>query len=112
MSAELTDVIADGVRTFDLVELRRATDDFSDQNFVGSGGFGSVYKGVLKDKTEVSQPFFLLDRRTPDASCLEACRRTGFDMQLSSKRLCCLTFHVIKSLGNSPSKDIWANPSI
>jgi hypothetical protein len=46
ISTELTDVIVGGVRTFDLVELRRATDDFSDQNVVGSGGFGSVYKGV------------------------------------------------------------------
>lgn len=32
-------------------ELRMATDDFNPANKVGEGGFGSVYKGMLKDGT-------------------------------------------------------------
>ncbi|XP_073268145.1 cold-responsive protein kinase 1 isoform X1 [Populus alba] len=32
-------------------ELQRATDNFNSANKVGEGGFGSVYKGILKDGT-------------------------------------------------------------
>lgn len=32
-------------------ELRMATDNFNPANKVGEGGFGSVYKGMLKDGT-------------------------------------------------------------
>uniref|UniRef100_A0A2N9IRT0 non-specific serine/threonine protein kinase n=1 Tax=Fagus sylvatica TaxID=28930 RepID=A0A2N9IRT0_FAGSY len=34
--------------------LRRRTDNFSQKNFVGQGGFGMVYKGVLPDETVVA----------------------------------------------------------
>lgn len=34
--------------------LQRATNEFDDQNVIGSGGFGKVYLGVLKDGTEVA----------------------------------------------------------
>ncbi|MED6119394.1 Cold-responsive protein kinase 1 [Stylosanthes scabra] len=37
------------VRLYTYKELRKATDDFSPANKIGEGGFGSVYKGRLKD---------------------------------------------------------------
>ncbi|KAJ7956804.1 Receptor-like protein kinase [Quillaja saponaria] len=35
-------------------ELQLATDDFSEKNVLGQGGFGKVYKGVLADNTKVA----------------------------------------------------------
>ncbi|KAJ1425250.1 Serine/threonine-protein kinase, active site [Sesbania bispinosa] len=37
------------VRIYTYKELKVATDDFSPANKIGEGGFGSVYKGLLKD---------------------------------------------------------------
>ncbi|KAJ1430705.1 Serine/threonine-protein kinase, active site [Sesbania bispinosa] len=37
------------VKIYTYKELRNATDDFSPANKIGEGGFGSVYKGRLKD---------------------------------------------------------------
>ena len=34
---------------FTLKEMEEATNMFSDRNLVGKGGFGRVYRGVLKD---------------------------------------------------------------
>ncbi|KAK1284275.1 putative LRR receptor-like serine/threonine-protein kinase [Acorus calamus] len=42
------------VRTYAYKELKHATDDFSEHNKIGEGGFGSVYKGRLKDGTIVA----------------------------------------------------------
>lgn len=39
---------------FTYEELAKATNGFSAQNLLGSGGFGSVYKGCLADGTEVA----------------------------------------------------------
>ncbi|KAE8681053.1 Serine/threonine kinase [Hibiscus syriacus] len=39
---------------FDLRAIIAATDDFSFKNMLGEGGFGCVYKGVLKDGQEIA----------------------------------------------------------
>lgn len=40
--------------TFSLTEMRIATNDFDDENKIGEGGFGIVYKGVLSDGKPVA----------------------------------------------------------
>ncbi|XP_051148767.1 protein NSP-INTERACTING KINASE 2-like [Andrographis paniculata] len=42
------------LRRFELVELQRATNNFSKRNIIGKGGFGHVYKGCLQDGTAVA----------------------------------------------------------
>lgn len=42
-------------------ELQEATDGFSESNTLGKGGFGSVYKGRLKDGTVVAVKVFNLE---------------------------------------------------
>ncbi|TVU20006.1 hypothetical protein EJB05_36192, partial [Eragrostis curvula] len=39
---------------YDLSTLRAATDNFSDENKLGEGGFGPVYKGVLQNGQEIA----------------------------------------------------------
>lgn len=39
---------------FTFEELAQATNGFSDQNLLGEGGFGSVYKGLLPDGREIA----------------------------------------------------------
>ncbi|TVU02155.1 hypothetical protein EJB05_52380, partial [Eragrostis curvula] len=39
---------------YDLSTLRTATDNFSEENKLGEGGFGPVYKGVLQDGQEIA----------------------------------------------------------
>ncbi|EOA37866.1 hypothetical protein CARUB_v10012041mg [Capsella rubella] len=50
-AAEVDGEIAaiDNVKIYKYREIRQATDDFSAGNKIGEGGFGSVYKGRLKD---------------------------------------------------------------
>ncbi|KAF5480865.1 hypothetical protein F2P56_001575 [Juglans regia] len=42
------------LKRFSWRELQLATDNFSDKNVLGQGGFGKVYKGVLADNTKVA----------------------------------------------------------
>ncbi|XP_022715906.1 cold-responsive protein kinase 1-like isoform X2 [Durio zibethinus] len=42
------------VNHFSYNQLSSATDDFHSSNKIGRGGFGTVYKGALKDGTEVA----------------------------------------------------------
>ncbi|XP_008806824.2 cold-responsive protein kinase 1-like isoform X2 [Phoenix dactylifera] len=44
----------ENVRIYSYNELRNATGDFSTANKVGEGGFGSVYRGRLRDGTTVA----------------------------------------------------------
>ncbi|XP_031125170.1 G-type lectin S-receptor-like serine/threonine-protein kinase At4g27290 [Ipomoea triloba] len=39
---------------FDMHTISRATNNFSENNKLGQGGFGAVYKGVLEDKQEIA----------------------------------------------------------
>ncbi|TVU19894.1 hypothetical protein EJB05_36075, partial [Eragrostis curvula] len=39
---------------YDLSTLRAATDNFSEENKLGEGGFGPVYKGILQDGQEIA----------------------------------------------------------
>lgn len=42
------------LKRFSWRELQLATDDFSEKNVLGQGGFGKVYKGVLGDNTKIA----------------------------------------------------------
>lgn len=54
-SGEVDRRIAFGqLRRFSWRELQLATDEFSESNVLGQGGFGKVYKGVLLDGTKVA----------------------------------------------------------
>lgn len=52
-----------GSSVFTLKEMDEATGSFSDENFLGKGGFGRVYRGTLRsgevclDKTKSSQQY-------------------------------------------------------
>ncbi|XP_078149631.1 cysteine-rich receptor-like protein kinase 10 isoform X2 [Carex rostrata] len=39
---------------YDLAAIRKATDNFSDENKLGRGGFGQVFKGTLPDGQEIA----------------------------------------------------------
>lgn len=42
------------LRRFQFRELQIATNNFSNKNILGKGGFGNVYKGILHDGTVVA----------------------------------------------------------
>ncbi|CAH9122581.1 unnamed protein product [Cuscuta epithymum] len=42
------------LKRFTWTELQKATNNFSEKNVVGEGGFGIVYKGVFSDNTKIA----------------------------------------------------------
>ncbi|XP_076958596.1 cold-responsive protein kinase 1-like [Bidens hawaiensis] len=52
VSIELTDI--ENMRSYAYKDLRVATEDFRPENKIGQGGFGSVYKGTLKNGSIVA----------------------------------------------------------
>ncbi|XP_047316437.1 putative serine/threonine-protein kinase [Impatiens glandulifera] len=47
-------IVANNVRLFSYNSLRSAADNFHPSNKIGGGGYGIVYKGVLRDGTRVA----------------------------------------------------------
>lgn len=63
----------EGTTAFTMAEVNRATGNFSAGNIIGQGGFGTVYRGRLRDGSliavkrakKVSELVFLLRRHLP-----------------------------------------------
>ena len=47
-------VVYQGVNEVQLLWHKNATNDFSKDNLLGEGGYGHVYKGVLKDGQQIA----------------------------------------------------------
>lgn len=47
---------------YTLRELEQSTNDFADENVIGEGGYGIVYKGLLEDNTKVAVKNLLNNR--------------------------------------------------
>ncbi|XP_039129811.1 cysteine-rich receptor-like protein kinase 10 isoform X5 [Dioscorea cayenensis subsp. rotundata] len=79
-------------KLFDLSTLREATNNFSDANMLGEGGFGQVYKGALKDGQEIAVKRL---SRTSEQGLLELRNEVVFVAKLQHRNLvrllgCCL----------------------
>ncbi|KAK8532475.1 hypothetical protein V6N12_053915 [Hibiscus sabdariffa] len=54
------------VKTFTLVELEKATNNFSSKRILGEGGFGRVYHGIMEDGSEVAVKLLTRDNQNGD----------------------------------------------
>uniref|UniRef100_A0A2P2P0X7 non-specific serine/threonine protein kinase n=1 Tax=Rhizophora mucronata TaxID=61149 RepID=A0A2P2P0X7_RHIMU len=81
-----------GSTWFKIQDLEKATDDFSSKNYIGRGGFGFVYKGVLADGTVVAVKRIIESDFQADA---EFCNEVEIISNLKHRNLvplrgCCL----------------------
>ncbi|KAL6843344.1 hypothetical protein ACP4OV_027057 [Aristida adscensionis] len=63
MEPNIEDEGANKVKVFSYNEMRKATHDFSGASKIGEGGFGSVFRGRLKDGTIVAVKVLSADSR-------------------------------------------------
>lgn len=64
-----------GSLVFTLKEMEKATCSFSDDNFLGKGGFGRVYKGILQSgEVEFTLPAPCSKKTTNLQRCSFHCR--------------------------------------
>ncbi|RXH94210.1 hypothetical protein DVH24_023894 [Malus domestica] len=66
--------MAPGHRMISYHELRCATNDFSESNFLGAGSFGSVYKGSLSDGTTVAVKILNMQMEGASKSFIAECK--------------------------------------
>ncbi|KAF2293815.1 hypothetical protein GH714_004995 [Hevea brasiliensis] len=79
---------------FKIDDLEKATENFSQDNFIGRGGFGLVYKGILSDGTTVAVKRIIESSIQGDA---EFCNEVEINSNLKHRNLvpltgCCVSY--------------------
>ncbi|XP_043692276.1 wall-associated receptor kinase-like 20 [Telopea speciosissima] len=87
LSREREDIL--NAKIFTGKEMKRATNNFSHERLLGSGGFGEVYKGILKDDTIIA------------VKCAKLGNTKGVDQVLNELRILCQVNHrnLVRLLG-------------
>ncbi|XLT26854.1 hypothetical protein HN873_058146 [Arachis hypogaea] len=94
---------------FKIDELEKATDNFSTKNFIGRGGFGLVFKGVLSDGSVVAVKRILEYDFQGD---VEFCNEVEIISNLKHRNLvplrgCCVVVMMMKNLMTGEVRGFW-----